>query len=211
MAGGGGKDSNYWPGFVDALTNVVIAMVFVIVVLAISLSFSAQLLAKRMAAKVASLEQEAVSRASAVEPASNGACIDQPPPAELHSRNVIEVRGNEAAVKAASGSVRAADSFLVLEFAPGALTLDAPAAEKLASSLSAVKEKLAGGGKVQVLARGPLMEISDNQRSAFLRIMAVRNVLIDQGIASERIEPRIDTDTKASSATVSIEIEGGRR
>jgi hypothetical protein len=41
--------------------------------------------------------------------------------------------------------------------------------------------------------------------------MAVRNVLIDQGIASERIEPRIDTDTKASSVTVSISVEGGRR
>jgi len=208
MAGGGGKDSNYWPGFVDALTNVVIAMVFVIVVLAISLSFSAQLLAKRMAAKVASLEQDVASRASAVKPDDN-ARVDQPP-AGLPTRTVIEVRGNETSVKAASGSVRAADSFLILEFAPGALTLDPSAAEKLASSLSAVKEKLAGGGKVQVLARGPLMEISDNQRSAFLRIMAVRNVLIDQGIASERIEPRIDTDTKASSATVSISIEGGR-
>ena len=34
MAGGGksGGDS-YWPGFVDALTNVVIAMIFVVVVL----------------------------------------------------------------------------------------------------------------------------------------------------------------------------------
>jgi hypothetical protein len=210
MAGGGGKDSNYWPGFVDALTNVVIAMVFVIVVLAISLSFSAQLLAKRMAAKVASLEQDVVSRASAVKPDNGDAGSDQPS-ARLPTRTVIEVRGNEASVKAVSGSVRAADSFLILEFAPGALTIDSTASDKLASSLSAVKEKLASGGKVQVLARGPSMEISDNQRSAFLRIMAVRNVLIDQGIASERIEPRIDTDTKASSVTVSISVEGGRR
>ena len=54
----GGKTANYWPGFVDALTNVVIAMVFVIVVLAIALSFSAQLLAKRMAARITVLEQQ---------------------------------------------------------------------------------------------------------------------------------------------------------
>jgi hypothetical protein len=113
MAGGGGKDSNYWPGFVDALTNVVIAMVFVIVVLAISLSFSAQLLAKRMAAKVASLEQDVVSRASAVKPDNGDAGSDQPS-ARLPTRTVIEVRGNEASVKAVSGSVRAADSFLIL-------------------------------------------------------------------------------------------------
>jgi len=208
MAGGGGKDANYWPGFVDALTNVVIAMIFVIVVLAISLSFSAQLLAKRMAAKVAQLEQDAASRATAVKPADGDA--GDAPPARLPTRTVIEVRGNEASAKAASGSVRAADNFLMLEFAPDALTLDAPAAEKLATSLSAVKERLAGGGKVQVLARGPSMEISDNQRSAFLRVMAVRNLLIEQGIAADRIEPRIDTDTKAKSATVSIAIEGGR-
>jgi hypothetical protein len=208
MAGGGGKDANYWPGFVDALTNVVIAMIFVIVVLAISLSFSAQLLAKRMAAKVAQLEQEGAARAAAVKP-TEGEASDAPP-ARLPTRTVIEVRGNEASAKPTSGSVRAADNYLMLEFAPGALTLDAPAAEKLASSLSAVKEKLAAGGRVQVLARGPSMEISENQRSAFLRIMAVRNVLIEQGVAAERIEPRIDTETRANSATVSISIEGER-
>ena len=32
MAGGGSGGNSYWPGFVDALTNVVIAMIFVVVV-----------------------------------------------------------------------------------------------------------------------------------------------------------------------------------
>lgn len=58
---GGGKSSggDYWPGFVDALTNVVIAMVFVIVVLAIAMSYSAQKAAKKMAAKIIEQQEQA--------------------------------------------------------------------------------------------------------------------------------------------------------
>ncbi len=42
-----GKNTNYWPGFVDALGNTIIAMVFVVIVLAVSLSMYAKLLAQR--------------------------------------------------------------------------------------------------------------------------------------------------------------------
>ena len=73
MAGGGraGGDA-YWPGFVDALTNVVIAMIFVVVVLAISLTFAAQMMGQKLAERIVKehLAKAAASAASAAEAAS---------------------------------------------------------------------------------------------------------------------------------------------
>lgn len=37
MAGGSGKDMNYWPGFVDVLTNLVMVLIFLIVVFTVAL------------------------------------------------------------------------------------------------------------------------------------------------------------------------------
>lgn len=48
MAGGGSKEANYWPGFVDALSNVVVVMVFVLVVFTIALIHFSQNKAKEM-------------------------------------------------------------------------------------------------------------------------------------------------------------------
>jgi hypothetical protein len=55
----GGKEANYWPGFVDALSNVVVTMVFVMVVFVIALLYFSQNKAKEMiaAAEKASAEK----------------------------------------------------------------------------------------------------------------------------------------------------------
>ena len=52
----GGKEANYWPGFVDALSNVVVVMVFVLVVFTIGLIHFSQNKAKEIVAQAA-LEQ----------------------------------------------------------------------------------------------------------------------------------------------------------
>lgn len=53
MAAGGGKEANYWPGFVDALSNVVVVMVFVLVVFTIALIHFSQNKAKEIMAMAA--------------------------------------------------------------------------------------------------------------------------------------------------------------
>jgi hypothetical protein len=215
----GGKTANYWPGFVDALTNVVIAMVFVIVVLAIALSFSAQLLAKRMAARITQLEQQ--GRATMVAPASNAPEVlakqfapDKTPltDARVNGRVQIDVQGNEQKNSAAGGQVQANERYLALEFAPGALTLDAAAASKLVQALAPVKKQLEASVRestVALVASGPDMELSENQRAGYIRAMAVRNELLDYGIAASRIRTRFDIKTRSPKPTISIRIEEG--
>ncbi|MEZ5730271.1 MAG: hypothetical protein R3E48_21225 [Burkholderiaceae bacterium] len=59
MAAAGGKEANYWPGFVDALSNVVVVMVFVLVVFTIALIHFSQNKAKEAMAMAAKELDEA--------------------------------------------------------------------------------------------------------------------------------------------------------
>ena len=47
----GGKEQNFWPGFVDALSNVVLVMIFVVVVFVVTLFYYSQKLAEYKAHK----------------------------------------------------------------------------------------------------------------------------------------------------------------
>ncbi|KQY81708.1 MULTISPECIES: hypothetical protein [Roseateles] len=214
MAGGGSKNGDYWPGFVDALTNVVIAMVFVIVVLAIALSFSAQMLAKRMAAKIAEQQAElGRARAAIAAPAAEKERLPAGAPlieSQAPQRTRIAVAGNEAALaaSAASAKVKPAERFLQLDFAPGALTVDAAAAKALAGALQPLKQRLAESpsARLEIVAVGPEIHLSENQRAAFIRAMAVRNELLGQGIAGDRLVTRIDMKASAAAPAVAVRL-----
>lgn len=213
---GGGKSSggDFWPGFVDALTNVVIAMVFVIVVLAIALSFSAQMLAKRMAAKIAEQEAElGRARQAIVAPASEKERPGGTPPVvetQAPQRTRIAVAGNEAALaaSAAAAKVKPAERYLQLDFAPGALTVDEKAAKALGEALAPLKARLAESPalRLEVVAIGPEIHLSENQRAAFIRAMAVRNELLGQGIEGSRIVTRIDMQASAPAPAVAVKL-----
>ncbi|MBW8846114.1 MAG: hypothetical protein JF607_14205 [Burkholderiales bacterium] len=198
----------------DALTNVVIAMVFVIVVLAIALSFSAQILAKRMAAKIAEQQAElGRARQALIAPAAE----KERPPAgspviesQAPQRRRIAVAGNEASLAAspATAKVKPAERFLQLDFAPGALTVDAAAAKALGEALAPLKAQLAESPalRLEIVAIGPEIHLSENQRAAFIRAMAVRNELLGQGIAADRIVTRIDMKASAPAPGVAVRL-----
>ncbi|WP_337997879.1 hypothetical protein [Oleispirillum naphthae] len=56
------KEQNYWPGFVDALSNVVLTLVFVLVVFVFALVFSSDKLRKRAAYLATAVQQETVEK-----------------------------------------------------------------------------------------------------------------------------------------------------
>ena len=197
MSGGGSSGANaYWPGFVDALTNVVIAMIFVVVVLAISLSFAAQMMGKKLAEKYIQ-EHQAKAQTQSPPPAPPAAA---PPPQPVLKESAlvkttrIAVAGNEAsaAASAAGGAVRQVRNTLQLDYAATAITLDAAAAERFKAAVAALGPDLKQR-PVEIVASGAGMALSDNQRAAYLRVMAVRNSLLELGVAPERIAVRIDT------------------
>ena len=52
-----GKEQNFWPGFVDALSNVVLVMIFVVVVFVVTLFYYSQKLAQMKVSKLITQSQ----------------------------------------------------------------------------------------------------------------------------------------------------------
>ena len=204
-----GKGSgNYWPGFVDALTNVVIAMVFVIVVLAIALAFAAQLMGKRVAEEMIKKHMEAAVLVQAKSESS--ASTEKPGPdaalkTEVQQVKRIAVTGNEKKTTSNSGKIKGSNNYLELEFIETALTLDEKASEQFKQSLKSILAR-SPKASVQLVATSPSMQLTENQRVAYIRIMSVRNFLIEQGFSPDRIKVRIDLEKPTPSPLVSVVI-----
>jgi hypothetical protein len=80
------------------------------------------------------------------------------------------------------------------------------------AATKALKGALAGspqGGKVAIVATGPSMQLTANQRAAYLRVLAVRNVLIQQGYSADKLDLRIDTKAESAGPVVNISFIGG--
>lgn len=197
MEGGKGGNS-YWPGFVDALTNVVIAMIFVVVVLAIALSFAAQMMAKKLAADIVAKSTAAAATATVAEAAPI-------PESQRVGRTRIAVAAPTDSPALEGGSLRPARNILQLDFAVDAVTLDDNATRALKGALQGSPQ----AGKVTIVATGPAMQLTANQRAAYLRVLAVRNVLIQQGYAADKLEMRIETKAETASPAVNISFAGG--
>ncbi len=202
MSGGGSGANAYWPGFVDALTNVVIAMIFVVVVLAISLSFAAQMMGKKLAEKLIQ-EHQAKSAQAQAPPATPPPPQPQLQESALDKTPRIAVAGNEAAASSAGGAVRQVRNTLQLDYAASAITLDAAAADRFKAAVAALGGNLAQR-RVQIVASGPGMALSDNQRAAYLRVMAVRNTLLELGLSADHIDVRIDTEVEMPAPRLNV-------
>jgi len=48
------------------------------------------------------------------------------------------------------------------------------------------------------------MALSDNQRAAYLRVMAVRNTLLELGLSADHIDVRIDTEVEMPAPRLNV-------
>ena len=168
MSGGGSGANAYWPGFVDALTNVVIAMIFVVVVLAISLSFAAQMMGKKLAEKLIEEHKAKVAQA----PPAPAVPAQLPAQESALARTTrIAVVGNEAPASAPATAVRQVRNTLQLDYAAAAITLDPAAADRFKAAVAGLGGSLAQR-RVQIVAGGPGMSISDNPKPSEFQAIA---------------------------------------
>lgn len=200
MSGGGSGANAYWPGFVDALTNVVIAMIFVVVVLAISLSFAAQMMGKKLAEK---LIEEHKAKVAQAPPRPDLPAQLPAQESSLSSTTRIEVAGSEAAASAPTAAVRQLRNTLQLDYTSAAITLNPEATDRFKAAVGGMGASL-GQRRVEIVAGGPAMSLSDNQRAAYLRVMSVRNLLLELGVPADRIAVRIDTEVNLSTPRLNI-------
>lgn len=217
------RTTNYWPGFVDALSNMVLAMLFVILVLALAMgsyaTVAADAMAKRLKAEVAAaamLQNAEEARAAEVRAEQSRAAAEaavaamaaraEPqagpaappagtPPSALAQTSRIEVAANDATslTPPSSRVLRVANTF-VLEFPERTVALDDTATKALREALRPAR-KLLESGAVDLIARAPGGNLTESRQASFYRAMAVRNVLLDAGMTADRIKVLVpDTD-----------------
>jgi outer membrane protein OmpA-like peptidoglycan-associated protein len=234
VAGGTGKETNYWPGFVDALANVVVTMIFVVVVFTIALLYFAQNKVKEAlataqnpvtepvpkpvpdAATVAALqnrvaelqrENDALRRqAQASPPRSN-----PPPQAGAVTRAEVKVAeppktpGPAPALAAIQGT----DSAVQIVFPAGAIELDPPSLTRLEAAWSVFADRARANG-VDVVGIAEVGPYSEGRRLSYYRNLALRNWLIEKGVPASRIRMRIaDVDTGRTEGVVQLSARQG--
>ncbi len=211
MAGGGnGKEQNYWPGFVDVLSNVVLTLVFVLVVFVMALALSADKVEKRMQEV---LKEKASSESPVQSPVPTEAPAQNKSPDISGSQKVMDVEKNESGEAKKSDTVtstgnieieniesteksgtKTSSTTLDLKESSGKIILYYPLSgvelnDKTAGKLQAIlehnKEKL---GKYKILLNSYLgkEQYSVANRLAYYRILYVRKFLIDKGITDNQ-------------------------
>lgn len=212
MAGGGnGREENYWPGFVDALSNVVLTLVFVLVVFVFAMAMSANKVEQRMQ-EIKEAEAELQARVDAINTGELGAgvelgqgksdqtAIDD----EGKSIEVSSTKTDESQTRRGAASIEQNSDKLVLYYPLSIVEMDEESLAKLDTVLAQSQEK---AGNYSVLLRSYPGEepFSQANRLAYYRALTVRKHLIDRGFArNDNVETKVVQPTKPGLGHVEI-------
>lgn len=199
----GGKEQNYWPGFVDALSNVVLTLVFVLVVFVFALALNANKVEKQLTEMVEQKKEEhAKERTAEVEKE-----LQQVKQENIELKKQVEEMKKAAdddasspkqqsTVKYAQATVQQAskdeNGDLIVVFAGSAVSISE-------ETLKTVGEFLAGFAPIGQLNKKITIEagedpsavaISIEREARFGRILNVRNSLLFHKVPANNIQVR---------------------
>ncbi|MEZ0231976.1 MAG: hypothetical protein ACAH12_03985 [Methylophilaceae bacterium] len=216
--GGGGDDGAdvFWPGYVDAVTNLVLNLLFVVVIMTVAVFIFAMELGKRHETTPTPVTE--TTQKDTTETTKTSA--QQQDPSELEKQiealkqQVANLKikeqetqslkdelaalqqdkspgksGQHKVVKATVSSQEPTSTLekvtggLVVDFVDDAVTLSEPEAAQLRGPLASIISS--GGAKLEVTVPTGFTEA---RRLGFYRAMAVRNLLIEMKMPSDRIE-----------------------
>lgn len=207
MEGGGGREQNYWPGFVDVLSNVVLTLVFVLVVFVIALSLSANKVEKKLQEVIE--QKKKIEEQSKIPPSKSAAAVmneNIEVDSAQASKFMDELSRTEANIVKNPGK-------LTIHYPTAGVDLDDVSSKKLAQALEEVVKK-APNQKVVINAYLGNESYSAAQRLAYYRALYVRKFLIEHGVTTgENIHGRILQPTNATAESknagyVEILLEG---
>jgi septal ring factor EnvC (AmiA/AmiB activator) len=221
----GGREQNYWPGFVDALSNVVLTLVFVLVVFVFALMIASNKVAKKMdevvqarmaekatqaqgSQKVEELQaklqqlQEQLDRAQEqLKEANQRASVvnTEQKPTDIKVEQKEAQKTATAPVKISGGSTA-----LNITYPLSVAEMDDKSAAELSKVLDqAVKRN---GTKAKVVLRSYVGKepYTAASRLAYYRAISIRNKLISEGIPAANIASTIVRSTKPEEGHVEV-------
>ncbi len=187
----GGREQNYWPGFVDVLSNVVLTLVFVLVVFVMALSLSANKVEKKMQEIIQdkkNLEAKNAELKVADSKICAGASKQQIDNIITPEKNV-EIESTESAkLEDASVEAKIVKSLekVVISYPLSGVNLDEKSSIELEKTLKDMKQNL-GNRKIILHSYLGKEQYSVAQRLAYYRALYVRKFLIEKGIASSNM------------------------
>ncbi len=208
------RQQDFWPGFVDALSNLVLTLVFVMVIFVLALFY--------LSAKVSQTKLEALCPATKAELADTQQELEE---TKLALQSALSQIGQvkkqeEVKVKKARSiqldkiTTEAANSgaSIVIRFPVGEAELDSEAIKTLDKVIVPL---MASGQKIKASytsTPGP-ETYSEGKRLAFFRAVAIRNYLIEKGIAKVDIDSKVLThnqrDPDDPDGRIAIELTRG--
>jgi hypothetical protein len=209
-----GRSTNYWPGFVDALSNMVLAMIFVVLVLALAMgtyaTLAAEEIAKRLQAEAAAAAAlnggggSSAGEAGRAVPAAVPQAAVEPPPSELDKETRVRVARATPPTVGVGSQVRKVRNVLVIEFEKQAVMLDDRSRAELVGALKQAPE-IVRSGYADIVAAGPAAQLTESRQTSFYRAMTVRNQLIELGMSPDRINVLVaDYDAPGELGEVQI-------
>lgn len=198
MESGGGGEQNYWPGFVDALSNVVLTLVFVLVIFVFALVMASNKVEKKMQeivaikkeeqelkektpdlqAAIAEIEQlkEKLKQATA---SRAGDPLQSEGEREQDNENLTVLEKPKENAYIGTMSMVEKQNLITLNFPTAVANMDDESAEKLGKVFAGL-QKTMGGHKIVLRSIIGTESYSVARRMAYYRALDVRNFLISK-------------------------------
>jgi hypothetical protein len=173
MAGGHEEDAGFWPGYVAAVSGLVQGLLIMAMALGISIYALGQL--------AVDADRTARAKRSAAAGEETGALpmpnAPSPPP---------ELRTSPPATMASGGALRPPEAIVArISFFDDAVDLPDASAADVATIVAAHR---AGGAARWRLMLGAELGNPRARRAGFLRLLAVRKVLLGTGVEADRVQ-----------------------
>jgi len=186
------KEQNFWPGFVDALSNLVLTLVFVMVIFVLALFYlSSKVTQSKMDALCPATKTELEQVKKELEETRSALRVALAEAGQIKARvDVSEKKPAPITKNKVSTETSVIGSAIIIRFPIGVAELDDGAKAVLDKALAPI---LATGEQVKASLNavpGP-ETYSEGKRLSFFRAVAIRNYLISKGVSKDSIESKM--------------------
>ena len=198
----------FWPGYVDAVTNLVLNLLFLLTIMTVAVFMFAMELGRQQQS-TGDARHEATTSAEPAKAAEPEAEVEtlRKQVAELKrearvanellsTQKIVPASSAVAAPKKSVDQATPSGGGLLVRYTDDAVTLTAAEADKLRTSLAPIVAS--GGARLDVIVP---TGFSEAKRMGFYRAMAVRNLLIEMKVPPKRIEVSVREGKAAADAS----------
>lgn len=210
----------FWPGYVDAVTNLVLNLLFVVVIMTVAVFiFAMELGRQHSSASSDKGEQNQAQMGQPSQPQSDEtvrlrqeiAALQAQLQAIKPARQVSESsaapghQGRSRVVEATTAQSKPVNRLdnvsgtVIVDFTDEAVTLSSDESARLRDPLG----QIVAQGRARVEVKVP-PGFTESRRLGFYRAMAVRNQLMELGLPKDRIEMAVSEGSPSSDATLVV-------